>query len=345
MLEIINVAVGFQKDKPIIQNICFNLLGGQTISIIGNNGSGKSTLCLAINKIIPELIFAYCNGKFLYKGETYIRKEIINEILFFLQDVDSQLVALRLTKDFYPNLIKSGFYSKSQVASIKSKLSSSISVGSLKFSEGEKQRMVLSYILAKNPNFLILDEPTSNLDLIEKENLIKLLNKKKKNGIGLLIVSHDLTFIEQVSDQFYYINVSTGSFINKKQLLNYFNLDLPTIKNSNNITNQNNFNGKNISFKYKSEKRKILNNLDFSFKSGYVNGIIGRNGCGKSTLMKYIINNLNSKNISYNNEQKPKISLLLQNPNHQIFCSTIKEELKFGLKQNKLSNRYGVSSP
>ncbi len=64
----------------------------------------------------------------------------------------------------------------------------------------------------KNPKYLILDEPTTGLDMVRKEMLFKLLNIIKSEGIGILMISHDLEFVDKLSDRI--IVLENGKVIN-----------------------------------------------------------------------------------------------------------------------------------
>ena len=69
------------------------------------------------------------------------------------------------------------------------------------YSGGEQQLLALKLVLEKNPDFLILDEPTKGLDAVEKEKLAARLTGLKKNGMTMMIITHDIAFASMVSDR------------------------------------------------------------------------------------------------------------------------------------------------
>lgn len=69
----------------------------------------------------------------------------------------------------------------------------------LLLSQGEKQRLAIATILVNNPEYIILDEPTTGLDVERKKILIELLKESIEKGIGMTIISHDHFFIEELS--------------------------------------------------------------------------------------------------------------------------------------------------
>lgn len=71
----------------------------------------------------------------------------------------------------------------------------------LSLSQGEKQRLMLAAILAMHPHYVILDEPTTGLDIYRRKLLGDYLLKLKKDGYGVIFVSHQVQFIEAYADR------------------------------------------------------------------------------------------------------------------------------------------------
>ena len=80
-------------------------------------------------------------------------------------------------------------------------------------SSGEKQKVRIARALVQEPQFILLDEPTSNLDLANKILILDVLKNISDLGVGLLITSHDLEFIKQASDNAYMIK--NGEILNR----------------------------------------------------------------------------------------------------------------------------------
>jgi len=110
----------------------------------------------------------------------------------------------------------------------------------------------------------------------------------------------------------------------------------------------------NVSFKYKGTDTKVLDNLNLEIQEGEIIAIVGKNGCGKSTLGKLIagilplkqgsitIDELDSKNKKKEQEIRNKIGIVFQNPENQIVFSNIKDEISFalkGLNKEEIDNR------
>lgn len=100
---------------------------------------------------------------------------------------------------------------------------------------------------------------------------------------------------------------------------------------------------KDLSFKYQEEKGLILDNLSFCLDEGEFVSIIGKNGCGKSTLAKLIVGLLkpNSGEIQINNEKlgNKKIGYVFQNPDNQFVGNTVADDIAFGLENQCISSK------
>lgn len=107
----------------------------------------------------------------------------------------------------------------------------------------------------------------------------------------------------------------------------------------------------NLAFKYKSSKNNILENINLEFKEGEVVSIIGKNGTGKSTLLKLIsglikpnngeilIDDINISNKDKFEEIRKKVGIVFQNPDNQILFNRVYDDVKFALDNLKLENK------
>ncbi len=200
LINFINVEKSFFKKNTkisIIKNFNFKLMRGEKIGIIGRNGSGKSTfLNLASGKIEPDV------------GNIKIRKQI--DFSFFDQSGEQ----LDDNKSLKKNLIPSG----GDYISISDKkvhicgylknflfdyddLDRSLST----LSGGERNRLLLSKILASPKEILILDEPTNDLDVETIDLLIDSINLHKGSA---LISSHDIDFLQKTCQRFFFFDNS-----------------------------------------------------------------------------------------------------------------------------------------
>ncbi len=179
-------------DKKIVDGLTHTFAKGERIGIVGKNGAGKSTLLnMIMGKLEPD------SGKINF-GETVVFGYYSQQGLEFKNDVR----VIEYVKSFAESfpLAKGGSISAAQFLELflfpPDKQFTYLS----KLSGGEKKRLLLLSILFKNPNFLILDEPTNDLDLPTLEVLEDFL----VNFQGcLLLVSHDRYFMDKLVDHLF----------------------------------------------------------------------------------------------------------------------------------------------
>lgn len=103
---------------------------------------------------------------------------------------------------------------------------------------------------------------------------------------------------------------------------------------------------RNISFRYPAAEKDVLRNISFDIYKGEFFAIVGHNGSGKSTLMKNLLGILHPTQgdviVNQHNTKDTEISKMIldigyvfQNPDNQLFCNTVREEIEFGLRNNK----------
>jgi len=194
ILELKKVSKKF-GDKILLKGFDYTFKAGERIGIAGKNGVGKTTFLNIINGIeqadsgkvnVGEtIVFGYFSQKGIELKDDKRVIEVIKEVGDFIPMGDgSKLSASQLLQLFqFPPEMQYTYVSK--------------------LSGGEKKRLYLLTVLMKNPNFLILDEPTNDLDLITLSTLEQFLLDFKG---CLMIVSHDRYFMDKLADQLFILN-------------------------------------------------------------------------------------------------------------------------------------------
>lgn len=223
VLECEHVTIGYEKNHPV-KALSFRLRRGQKVGIIGPNGTGKSTFLKTVAGILPPLAgkvspgahidLAYFDqmtaGKVLEEtaaaGSTGI--ELPTDTAEFSgADAAASGSPARVSSKM-PERLNVIEYFHSRFPSLTGKEVRTILAGFLftgrdlgtpvdSLSGGEKSRLVLATILQSRPNFLVLDEPTNNMDIPAKETLESLFREYKGT---ILFVSHDRYFLSEVAD-------------------------------------------------------------------------------------------------------------------------------------------------
>ncbi|MCD6139696.1 MAG: ATP-binding cassette domain-containing protein [Thermococcus sp.] len=193
-----------------LKNINLKVKKGEFLGILGASGSGKSTLCLTFNGIIPHSIKGEFNGNVFVQG--YNTKEasvaeLSKLVGLVLQNPDSQLFNMTVEEEVAFSLENLGL----DVEEIRRRVYWSLKITGLEglekefppnLSGGQKQRLVIASVLAMRPQILVLDEPTSQLDPLGREqvlSLITLLNKEQ--GITIILVEHNTEYLFDFADR------------------------------------------------------------------------------------------------------------------------------------------------
>tara|TARA_Y100001970_G_scaffold261626_1_gene344959 strand:- start:15401 stop:17140 length:1740 start_codon:yes stop_codon:yes gene_type:complete len=195
-----NVSYSYDDKKNfILKNINCEFTAGYTYLITGRSGAGKSTLIdlitsfrvpsqgiIKYNNIPLESIDSkkiYIQSAFMPQEIEFIENSIINHINYGNLNINNEnLIYLsRLTNchDF--------------ISKLPDKFNTTLNLDKIRLSGGEKRRLDLLRALIKEPKLLILDEPTANLDNVDKENFYKIINKiSKTQKIITIVISHDI---------------------------------------------------------------------------------------------------------------------------------------------------------
>lgn len=179
-------------EKKILEGFDYTFKKGERIGIVGPNGVGKSTfLNILLGIENPDsgkvntgdtIIFGYYNQDGLQLKEDKRVIEVVKDIADFIEVADG-------TKIMASQFLQHFMFEPEMQYNYVSKLSG-----------GEKRRLNLLLVLLKNPNFLILDEPTNDLDLL---TLYKLEEFLQNFGGCLLLVSHDRYFMDNIVDHLF----------------------------------------------------------------------------------------------------------------------------------------------
>ncbi len=188
----------YGKESFGIQNISFELNQGEVLGLLGHNGSGKSTLLKLISGIIP-----LSNGELLFKEERVNPSNQISK---------TRLGVLVESPYFYKHLsvkdnlkiicLYTGVSDKKIPSTLQSVgMAEHLGTTYRKLSTGMKQRIGLAGVLLRDPEILILDEPTNGLDPEGILEIRKLILDLKKKGKSMIVSSHLLSEMEKISDK------------------------------------------------------------------------------------------------------------------------------------------------
>lgn len=188
ILELRNISKSF-GNKLLLKNFSYQFQRGEKVGIVGKNGAGKSTLLNIIQSLEPYDEGEIETGetiKFGYFSQKGLKYKEDQRVIDFIKDISENFpLANGRTISASQFLRLFLFDDQTQYSPIS------------KLSGGEKRRLHLMYVLYQNPNFLIFDEPTNDLDL---PTLTVLENFLLQFQGSLIIVSHDRYFMDRIVD-------------------------------------------------------------------------------------------------------------------------------------------------
>lgn len=218
MIEIKNLSYMYNKNDIILKDINLQIKDGEIISIIGKNGCGKSTLL----KLISGIIKPSAGNIFIDDVDIFKRKELRKEVGIVFQNPDAQILFPKVFDDIEFALKNFKIENKTERikdALKKVNLSDQEQKNTYNLSFGQKQRVNIASVLAINPKYILLDEPTTMIDSKEKDNIYKIIKKLKKNEKTIIFVTNNINEI-LLSDRILILeNKEARHIIEKNKLL------------------------------------------------------------------------------------------------------------------------------
>ena len=187
----------YEKDSPdILRGVSAEVPKGNLYAILGGNGAGKSTTLKAICGICKPY-----RGKVTLFGkpiDKYKNRELFSHCLAMLPQDPKSLFVKKTVREDLEEMTKD----KAEISRIAvlCQITELLDSHPYDLSGGEQQRSALAKVLLTQPKLLLLDEPTKGIDSFFKETFAKILANLKKQGITIVMVSHDVEFCARYAD-------------------------------------------------------------------------------------------------------------------------------------------------
>lgn len=351
------------EKSPALKNAAGQIRRGSCIVLCGSSGCGKSSLLRCFNHLVPQFYegemegFCYIDGRDT-AGLSIGQVGKLAASVF--QDPRSQFFTINSNTEVAFGMENHGV-PKDAIIQRVDEAFSHFSLERLKgrnvyeMSSGERQFISILSAWAMDTDILLLDEPTANLDHAATMQLQKLLLELKKQGKTLILSEHRLHYLSGIADEFWLM--ADGQLrqrytaeqmmelpVEETAALSLRTLDLgnitlqtkslPEVSHSAPLT----FGALDLRFDYRRKGEALLRGVSFEKRCGEVVGVVGSNGCGKTTLGKLLTGLLrpSSGSVLYNGKKlRPKELqkcglFVMQEAEFQFFTNSVLNELRYG---------------
>lgn len=344
-----------------LADVSLNIHAGECVLVSGPSGCGKSTLGLALCGLIPHAIPATVTGQIEIAGldpRALPAAKIAQQVGILFQRPDSQLFHLRVDQEVAFGLRNLGL-SEDEVRERTEWALDVTGIRSLRcrrpgeLSGGQKQCVALATVLAMRPRVLILDEPTSSLDVPNTRLVIDTLkNLRQQYNLTILLIEHRLAEAVQIASRVLVMDggqvVADGSpesVFARKDMLRQFGMRRPTAQPSLNwedlvlpqaLPPQNTpplLELDHVTAGY--QRQAIVEDACLKLYPGDFAALVGNNGAGKSTLGLVASGLLKPMRgqVRFAHGKTPRagldVAMLFQNPEDQLLCDNVEDEVAY----------------
>ncbi len=359
MIRVENVSFTYENadNGAAILNNSIQISKGEIVLLCGESGSGKTTFSRLLNGLIPNYYEGTLTGKVqvkdknpekveLYELATYVGSVFQNpKAQFYTLITDTEIVFACENMGMDRDEILSRF--DTTVATMH--LESLIGRNLFTLSGGEKQKIACASVYALQPDVLVLDEPTSNLDIKTIRELENIMRLWKAQGKTIIIAEHRLDWLNLLADRVLYFKDGkikqefTGTTFFEKTLDDLHKMGLRGINHfvPQCVKRSRAKEGLELrNFCFTVKKKELLHVENLILPKGSVIAILGDNGAGKTTLArclcgleKKVCGTFTFLGKEYKSKQRLKLCyMVMQDVNHQLFTESVLDEVILGIK-------------
>ena len=206
-----NLSYTYPDGTHALKNINMDIYKGQKVAIMGPNGAGKSTLFSHFNGLTePTSGHVEVDGKAIkYDRDTLL--EVRQKVGIVFQDPNDQLFAPTVKEDVAFGPMNLGL----DYEEVERRVDEALTMVGMEqymdktphhLSGGQQKRVAIAGIIAMRPEIMILDEPTAGLDPEGVEKVLDILNNLNKEGMSIVISSHDIEMVNEFDEKIFVLN-------------------------------------------------------------------------------------------------------------------------------------------
>lgn len=206
-----NVSYSYPSGEGLaLDSIDLDVQPGEYVAILGLNGAGKTTLGLCVNGVVPTMLGGELQGTVTVAGldvADYPVREMAKVVGMVFDNPEFQMSQMSVAEEIALGLENSGVPHDEMVRIIPETLAI---VGLAGFEErsplglsgGQQQRLAIAAVLAMRPQILIMDEPTSNLDPLGKQEVFDMAAKLNRDeGMTVIVIEHEVEVMARYADR------------------------------------------------------------------------------------------------------------------------------------------------
>ncbi|MBR0173507.1 MAG: ATP-binding cassette domain-containing protein [Lachnospiraceae bacterium] len=351
-----------QAEKDSLSHVTLTVKRGECVLLCGESGSGKTTVTRLINGLIPHYYEGtltgntYVSGRNVTEAELYETAKTVGSVFqnprsqFFCVDTTSELAFGCENMGLAEEIILSRIVRTAKEMRIEDLLGKSI----FGLSGGEKQKIACGCVSAAEPEVFVLDEPTSNLDLRAIEDLRQTLKQWKAAGRTIVVAEHRLWWLVDICDRVVFMKDGTVCADLSMEAFTHLTDEELAEKGLRGIREESSMPEEDPAFASETVECLVLRDFYYAYdrervlsvdelvlpKHGVI-AVTGENGAGKTTfarclcgLQKGFRGSVTLDGTVRRGKDLLKQSyMVMQDVNHQLFCETVEEEVRLGMKE------------